>query len=88
MSFPVVVLRVQSSRAGSFDVLTARRQEFLRDGDQLAARMTGTLKLDGAETAFESFIFATVDRETGKVASLIERGVYGPVGGVPEHGIK
>jgi hypothetical protein len=55
------------------------RKEFLRDSDQLAARMTGVVKLCGAETFFESFFFAEVDRESGKLKSLIERAVWGEI---------
>ncbi|KAF3001622.1 hypothetical protein E8E14_007659 [Neopestalotiopsis sp. 37M] len=47
--------------------------EFLRDGDQLAARMTGNIKVDSIETTFESFMFAKVDKESGKMEYLIER---------------
>ncbi|KAJ7868341.1 hypothetical protein B0H14DRAFT_3441263 [Mycena olivaceomarginata] len=49
--------------------------EFLHDGDQLAARMTGTIKVDGVDTEFESFMFAKVDKERGKMEWLIERSV-------------
>ncbi|KAF2878552.1 hypothetical protein BDV95DRAFT_624960 [Massariosphaeria phaeospora] len=63
-------------------------EQFLRDGDQLAARMTGTIKVDGTETAFESFLFAKIDKESGKMEHLIERSVWGPVGGESEHGTK
>ncbi|KAL8793397.1 MAG: hypothetical protein Q9195_003983 [Heterodermia aff. obscurata] len=65
-----------------------RVEEFLRDGDQLAARMTGTIKVDGSETSFESFMFAKVDKESGKMEWLIERSVWGPVGAAPEHGVQ
>ncbi|KAK7914224.1 hypothetical protein PG985_011927 [Apiospora marii] len=61
--------------------------EFLRDGDQLAARMTGTINLYGKATEFESFLFAKVDKESGKMEWLIERSIWGPVGGAPEHGV-
>ncbi|KAJ7775158.1 hypothetical protein B0H16DRAFT_87577 [Mycena metata] len=60
--------------------------EFLRDGDQLAARMTGTIKVEGADTEFESFMFAKVDKESGKLEWLIERSVWGRPGQAPEHG--
>ncbi|KAF2811292.1 uncharacterized protein BDZ99DRAFT_519940 [Mytilinidion resinicola] len=60
---------------------------FLRDGDQLAARMTGTIKVNGTETAFESFMFAKIDKESGRMVSLVERSVWGPVGAAPEHGV-
>ncbi|KAI0200431.1 hypothetical protein F4808DRAFT_428774 [Astrocystis sublimbata] len=62
--------------------------EFLRDGDRLAAHMTGTIKVDGADTAFESFIFAKVEEASGKLDWMVERSVWGPVGGAPEHGTK
>lgn len=60
--------------------------EFLRDGDQLAARMTGTIKVSGAETEFESFLFGKVDKDSGKLEWLIERAIWGPFGGASEHG--
>ncbi|MCJ1456309.1 hypothetical protein MMC28_006669 [Mycoblastus sanguinarius] len=62
-------------------------EEFLRDGDQLAARMTGTIKVDGTDTAFESFMFAKIDKESGRMEWLIERSVWGPMGAEPEHGV-
>ena len=49
--------------------------------------MTGTIKVDGADTFFESFLFAKVDKESGKMEWLIERSVWGPVGKEPEHGV-
>lgn len=52
-------------------------EEFLRDGDQLAARMTGTITVDGVVTKFESFMFAKIDEGSGKMASLVERSVWG-----------
>lgn len=61
--------------------------EFLRDGDQLAARMTGTIKVDGVDNFFESFMFAKVDKATGKLEHLTERSVWGQVGKAPEHGV-
>lgn len=61
--------------------------EFLRDSNQLAAHMTGTIKIDGTETFFESFMFGEVDNETGKLEHLIERSVWGAVGKEPEHGV-
>ncbi|KAF7527304.1 hypothetical protein G7054_g10533 [Neopestalotiopsis clavispora] len=61
--------------------------EFLRDGDNLAARMTGTIKIDGVETAFESFMFAKIDKETGKMEHLVERSVWGAVGKAPDNGV-
>ncbi|KAJ6515607.1 hypothetical protein C8R45DRAFT_213493 [Mycena sanguinolenta] len=60
---------------------------FLRDGDQLAAHMTGTIKVDGFNTEFESFMFAKVEKESGKLEYLIERSVWGAVGAAPEHGV-
>jgi hypothetical protein len=68
-------------------VLYFTSHEFLRDGDQLAARMTGTIKVDAVDTEFESFMFAKVDKESGKMEWLIERSVWGPVGGASEHGV-
>ncbi|KAI1100267.1 hypothetical protein F4804DRAFT_319496 [Jackrogersella minutella] len=52
-------------------------KEFLRDGDQLAARMTGTIKVSGVDTKFESFMFGKVDNGTGKMAWMVERSVWG-----------
>ncbi|KAJ2991507.1 hypothetical protein NUW58_g2489 [Xylaria curta] len=49
--------------------------EFLRDGEKLAVHMTGTIKVEGTETEFESFMFAKVDRETGKMEWLVERAI-------------
>ena len=63
-------------------------EEFLRDGDQLAARLTGTIKVDGTDTSFESFLFAKIDKESGRMEWLIERSVWGPVGAAQEHGVK
>jgi hypothetical protein len=61
--------------------------EFLRDGDQLAARMTGTIKVDGVDTTFESFMFAKIEKQSGKMEWLIERSVWGATGQEPEHGV-
>ena len=61
-------------------------EEFLRDGDQLAARMTGVAKVEGVETFFECFFFAKIEKESGKIESLIERAVWGAVGKTSEHG--
>jgi hypothetical protein len=63
------------------------RTEFLRDGDQLASRMTGTIKVDGVHNFFESFMFGKVDKASGKLEYLIERSVWGQVGKDPEHGV-
>lgn len=54
---------------------------------ELAARMIGTIKVDGAETEFESFMFAKIEKASGKMLSLIERSVWGPAGKAPEHGV-
>lgn len=56
--------------------------EFLRDGDQLAARMTGTISIDGVAIEFESFIFAKVDG-SGRLEWLKERAISGPLGAAP-----
>ncbi|KAI8953811.1 hypothetical protein F4801DRAFT_85912 [Xylaria longipes] len=61
--------------------------EFLRDGDRLAAHMTGTIDVDGVGMSFESFIFAKVDKESGKLEWMIERSVWGRTGEAPEHGV-
>ena len=66
---------------------TLLSEEFLRDGDQLAARMTGTTKVDGIDTTFESFMFAKIDKESGRMEWLIERSVWGPAGAEREHGV-
>lgn len=49
--------------------------------------MTGTIKVEGADTKFESFLFAKIEKESGKMEWLIERSVWGPVGEEPEHGL-
>ena len=61
------------------------RDEFLRDGNQIAARMTGVLDLEGEKTFYECFLFGTVEGE--KLASLTERAVWGEVGGKEVHGL-
>jgi hypothetical protein len=66
-------------------LIMGSRQQFLRDGDQLAARMTGSIKVNDMDMAFESSIFAKVD-ESGKMEWLIERAVWGPVGEAPTYG--
>lgn len=38
------------------------------------------VKLGGSETFFESFFFAKVDKESGKLESLIESARWGEVG--------
>lgn len=45
--------------------------------------MTGTTKVDGADTFFESFMFAKIDKASGKMEWLIERSVWGPLGQDP-----
>ena len=42
--------------------------------------MTGVLTLDGKETFYECFFFAKVDEESGRLASLTERAVWGQLG--------
>ncbi|CAH0004443.1 unnamed protein product [Clonostachys byssicola] len=61
--------------------------EFLRDGYLLSARMTGTIKVDGAPTHFECFMFAKVDKESGKMEYLNEQSVWGPAGEDPIYGV-
>lgn len=48
--------------------------------------MTGVLDLGGKETFYECSFFATVDPASNKLASLIERAVWGEVGGKEVHG--
>lgn len=48
--------------------------------------MDGVIKLDGQSTYFESFLFAKVDPDTGKMEYLIERAVWGPPGEAPTDG--
>ncbi|KAF3759886.1 hypothetical protein M406DRAFT_335102 [Cryphonectria parasitica EP155] len=62
--------------------------EFLRDGNQLAARLVGTIEVDGATTEYESFMFAKINKDNGKMEYLIERSVMGPVTQGPEHSAK
>jgi hypothetical protein len=45
------------------------------------------MKIDGVETRFESFMFAQLEEGTGKMVSLTERSVWGPVDGEYEHGV-
>lgn len=49
--------------------------------------MTGTIKVNGADTEFESFMFGKVDKESGKMEWMVERSVWGAAGGAPEHGV-
>lgn len=49
--------------------------------------MTGTIEVSGVATKFESFMFGKVDQATGKLEYLIERSVWGPVGGEPTEGV-
>ncbi|CAG8984289.1 hypothetical protein HYALB_00010714 [Hymenoscyphus albidus] len=72
---------------GSREYLELGEPRILRNGDQLAARMTGSIKVDGADTEFESFMFAKVNAESGKMEWLIERSIWGPVGGVSKQGV-
>ena len=67
-------------------ILMSIREEYLRDGDQLAARMTGVLDLGGKEKFYECFFFAKVDGASGKLASLTERAIWGEVGVQKLHG--
>lgn len=60
----------------------------MRDGDQLAARTTGTLNIEGTGNWFEKFSFATIDATTGKMKSLSEMARGGPVGGEAGQGAK
>lgn len=62
-------------------------QYFLRDGDMLAARMVGTIKVDGTETEFESSMFAKLD-SGGRMEWLKERSVWGPAGGAADKGVE
>jgi hypothetical protein len=49
--------------------------------------MTGTIKVEGVDSFFESFMFAKIDKGTGKMEYLIERSIWGQVGKEPEHGV-
>lgn len=49
--------------------------------------MTGTIKVDGVDTTFESFMFGKVDKDSGKLEWLVERSVWGTTGQAPEHGV-
>lgn len=62
-------------------------QDFLRDGDMLAARMIGTIKVDGTDTEFESFMFAKLD-SSGRMEWLKERSVWGPACGAASKGME
>lgn len=48
--------------------------------------MTGSIKVDGTETVFESSMFAKLD-STGKMEWLKERSVWGPPGAAADQGI-
>lgn len=52
----------------------------------LAARMTGTIKVDGTETEFESSMFAKLDG-AGKMEWLKTRSVWGPPGAAADKAI-
>ncbi|KAF4460865.1 mitochondrial substrate carrier [Fusarium albosuccineum] len=69
----------------TFSLYLWHSEEFLRDGDQLAARMTGTIKVDGVSTYFEAFLFAKVNKD-GKMESMLDRSIWGEVGKAPGHG--
>jgi hypothetical protein len=84
-SFPLI--SALGRRWESWSVLTKDRDEFLRDGDRLAAHMNGTMDVDGAKVQFESFMIGKVEEGTGKLAWLIERAVWGPVGAEPTEGV-
>jgi hypothetical protein len=45
------------------------------------------MKIDGTESKFESFMFAKLENGTGKMVSLTERSVWGPVDAEYEHGV-
>lgn len=47
--------------------------------------MTGTIKVDGTATDFESFMFAKLD-SAGRMEWLKERSVWGPASGAPDKG--
>ncbi|KAI0490490.1 hypothetical protein F4859DRAFT_9983 [Xylaria cf. heliscus] len=87
LSYDVYVKGIEEWR-GKISEYKPVVDEFLRDGDRLAAHMTGTIKVDGTDTSFESFMFGRVDKESGKLEWLVERSIWGPVGGAPEHGEK
>ncbi|KAI1387217.1 uncharacterized protein F4822DRAFT_429973 [Hypoxylon trugodes] len=61
--------------------------EFLCDGDQLAARMGGTIMVGGVDSEFENFMFAKVDKVTGRLEWLVERAIWGPIGKAPKHSV-
>lgn len=69
-------------------MFSTKRHEFLRDRDQPAARMKGTIKADDVDTEFESVCVRKDERADGKLARLIERSVWDPAGGAMEYGIK
>jgi hypothetical protein len=50
--------------------------------------MTGTVKMDGQDTAFESFMFAKIEEESGKMEWLIERIVSVPVSKELDYGAR
>lgn len=48
--------------------------------------MTGSIKVDGIETVFESSMFAKLD-SAGRMEWLKERSVWGPPGAAADKGI-
>ena len=50
--------------------------------------MTGTIKVEGVDMFFESFFFAKVNKDDGRLEHLIERGIWGQVGKEAEHGVQ
>ncbi|KAI0443673.1 hypothetical protein F4803DRAFT_303899 [Xylaria telfairii] len=61
--------------------------EFLRDGDRLAAHMMTTIDIDGVISSIESFIFGKVDKESGKLEWMIERSIWGETGQALRRGV-
>ncbi|KAJ3567875.1 hypothetical protein NPX13_g6621 [Xylaria arbuscula] len=86
LSFNEYVKGIEDWRAKIIDFKPVV-DEFLRDGNRLAAHMTGTIRVEGTNTSFESFMFGRVDEASGKLEWLVERSVWGPVGSEPEHGV-
>ncbi|KAI0425896.1 hypothetical protein F5Y09DRAFT_85242 [Xylaria sp. FL1042] len=85
LNLDAYVKHIEESRAKVSEYKPAV-DEFLRDGNRLAAHMTGTITSDDKAITFESFMFAQVE-ETGKLEWIIERSVWGPTGGEPDHGL-
>lgn len=83
VKYCLILISISVGSANTF--INTGSRDFLRDGDMLAARMTGTLRIEGTDSEFETFFVAKLD-SAGKMVWLKDRSVYGPVGEVVEKG--